>query len=254
MHTKKELVVTATELKQHFGKYMALMEQHQDVVISKNGTKVARLIPYITEAEQYILAQEETLGYQYDGKKVSYEKFMEIYSRTELRLEFINGQIHLLASPSVTHQELLGRLYLVFHAYLRGNQCRVFLAPFDVHFRKKDIEEPDVMQPDLLVVCDLEASITENDRYMGTPTLVVEILSKSTRTKDMIDKLNTYRLSGVEEYWLVDPKQENIIVYRLKDCEIENYRVYAPGTTAESLWFQGLKVDVGSLFGNFMEA
>lgn len=39
----------------------------------------------------------------------------------------------------------------------------------DVHFWKKDIEVPDVMQPDLLVICDLEDNVTENDRYIGTP-------------------------------------------------------------------------------------
>lgn len=252
MQTKEELVVTATELKQNFGKYMICMEQQQDVVITKNGTKVAKLTPYITEPERSFLAREKALDCQYDGKKVSYEEFMEIYSKSELRLEFINGEIYVLDSPSITHQELLGRLHLIFHAYLRGNKCKVFLAPFDVHFRKKDIEEPDVMQPDLLVVCDLENNVTESDRYLGTPTLVVEILSKSTRTKDMIDKLNTYRLSGVDEYWIVDPKQENVIVYRLKDHEIEEYRVYGPGTTAWSLWFQGLEVDVSDLFGDFV--
>lgn len=56
----------------------------------------------------------------------------------------------------------------------------MFLAPFDAHFRKKDLKEPDVMQHDVLVACDLEGNINEKGRYMGTPTLVVEILSDST--------------------------------------------------------------------------
>ena len=53
------------------------------------------------------------------------------------------------------------------------------------------------MQPDLLIACDLEDTVTETGRYMGTPTLVVEILSPGTRSRDMVDKLNTYMLSGV---------------------------------------------------------
>ncbi|MGI6422459.1 MAG: Uma2 family endonuclease [Syntrophomonadaceae bacterium] len=53
------------------------------------------------------------------------------------------------------------------------------------------------MQPDLLIACDLENNVNENGKYMGTPTLCVEIISKSTRSKDMVDKLNTYMLSGV---------------------------------------------------------
>jgi prevent-host-death family protein len=252
MDTKEKYVVTATELKQSFGKYLALVEELNDVVITKNGTKVARLTPYVTSLEQYLVVRERALDYQYVGKKVSYEEFMEIYEKSDLRMEFINGEIHLLASPSVTHQELLGQLHLVFHDYLREHKCRVFLAPFDVHFRKEGIDEPDVMQPDLLVICDLEGNVTDQDRYMGTPTLVVEILSNRTRTKDMIDKLNTYRLSGVQEYWIVDPRQKSIIIYRLENHEIQRYKVYEQGGIAQSVVFAGLEVSVTELFGNLV--
>jgi Uma2 family endonuclease len=160
----------------------------------------------------------------------------------------INGEIHLLASPSIGHQELLGRLHLIFNEYFQGQRCRVFLAPFDVHFKKKDFQEPDVMQPDLLVAYDLEHNVNEKGRYMGTPTLVVEILSDGTRSKDMIDKLNTYRLSGVKEYWIVDQKQENVMVYGFADYEIDKYKTYEKGEVAKSLVFDGLAADIGDLF------
>ena len=124
----------------------------------------------------------------------------------------------------------------------------MFLAPFDVHFRKKGFKEPDVMQPDLSVVCDLENNVTEAGRYMGTPALVVEILSDRTRKKDMVDKLNTYMLSGVEEYWIVDPKQENIMLYYFKDFEIDSYKIYDKKEITRSLAFEDLSVDNSELF------
>ncbi len=269
MGSQEKSVVTATELKQNFGKYLAFVEEFNEVVITRNGNKVARLTPYVTDFEQYLAVRERALDYQYDGKKVSYEEFMQIYEKSELRMEFIDGEIYVLGSPSITHQEILGKLYLIFHNYFdaqkqcKVGQCRVFLAPFDVHFRKRGIQEPDVCQPDLLVICDLEGNVNDRDRYMGTPTLVVEILSKSTRAKDMIKKLNTYRLSGVQEYWIIDPKKQNIIVYRLDNCEIEDYEVYEAGPpdqsrqpvqsaqpvrTAQSVFFAGLEVAVAELF------
>ncbi len=248
MNRQNGIIITATELKQNLGKYMDVVEQQNDVVITKNGTKIARLTPYITDIEQYFLVRENALDYQYGGKKVSYEEFMLINEKSTLRMEFINGEIHLLASPSVRHQEILGRLYLVFVEHLRGTSCKAFLAPFDVHFRKKDFKEPDVMQPDLLVACDLEGNITEKGRYMGTPTLVVEILSDSSRNKDMIDKLNTYRLAGVKEYWIVDPKQENILIYFFADHEIDGYKSYEIGHAAQSQVFPGLSMDINDIF------
>ena len=247
------VVITATELKQSFGRYMDFVEEQNEVVITKNGKKIARLTPYITDIEQYFLVRERALDYQYGGKKVSYEEFMEIYEKSTLRMEYINGEIYLLSSPSIGHQEILGRLYLIFTDYFKGKKCRVFLAPFDVHFRKKDIKEPDVMQPDILVACDLEGNITEKGRYMGTPTLVIEILSESTQNKDMIDKLNTYRLSGVKEYWIIDQKQENILLYSFADNEIDRYKIYEKGDVAQSIVFKGLSTDIESLFSELAQ-
>ncbi|MGI6364679.1 MAG: Uma2 family endonuclease [Bacillota bacterium] len=161
---------------------------------------------------------------------------------------YIDGEIHLLASPGATHQRIIGQLHLILQSHLIDCICEVFLAPFDVHFKKKGIKDPDVMQPDLLVACGLAENVTAEDRYMGTPTLVFEILSDSTRTKDMIAKLNTYRLSGVEEYWLVDPKRENIVVYSFRDCEIERYKTYEAGAVAQSVVFKGLEIPLSPLF------
>ncbi len=249
---REGLVITATELKQNLGKYLACVEQQNDVVITKNGSKIARLTPYVTDIEQYFLVRDKALDYQYGGKKVSYEEFLEISEKSTLRMELINGEIYLLGSPNIGHQEILGRLYLIFNEYFLGKKCRLFLAPFDVHFKKKDIKEPDVMQPDVLVACDLENNVTENGRYMGTPTLIIEILSESTRSKDLIDKLNTFMLSGVEEYWIIDPKQESIMVYGFNNYEIDKFKTFEKGDMARSFVFNGLSADVEALFNELI--
>ncbi len=249
---REGITVTATELKKNFGKYMDCVEQQTDVVITKNGKKTARLTPYVTDIEQYFTVRENALDYLYGGKKVSYEEFMEIYERSTLRMELINGEIHLMASPNIVHQEILGRLHLIYNAYFKGKKCRVFLAPFDVHFKKKDIREPDVMQPDVLVACDLENNVNGKGKYMGTPTLVIEILSESTRSKDMIDKLNTYMLSGVQEYWIIDTRQQSILVYSFAERGIDLFKHYEKGSMVESFVFKGLSADVKALFNDLI--
>lgn len=250
MDLKDGGVITATEFKQNLGKYLALVEEQNEVVITKNGNKIARLTPYVTDIEQYFVAREKALDYQYGGKKVSYEEFLEINEKSTLRMELINGEIHLLSSPNIVHQEILGRFHLLFNEYFKGKKCRVFLAPFDVHLKKKDFKTPDVVQPDVLVACDLEGNVTDKGRYMGTPDLVVEILSESTRNKDMIDKLNSYMLSKVREYWIVDPKQETIIIYSFENNEIERIKSFERGAIARSMIFDGLSANVDELFSD----
>lgn len=241
-------VITATEFKTNLGKYLDYILADNEVIITKNGKKAVRITPYITEIERYFTVKEKALDYQYGGKKVSYEEFMEIYEKSELRMEYINGEIVLLSSPDTYHQDISGNLHILLRTYLKGKKCKVFYSPFDVHFFKKDLQTPDVMQPDLLIACDMEQAVNEKGRYMGTPTLCVEILSKSTRSKDMVDKLNTYMLSGVREFWIVDPHKKSVLVYGFTDFEIDEYTSYKPGDTVTSYFFQGLQVTVSEIF------
>lgn len=241
-------VITATEFKTNLGKYIDYVIEDNEVVITKNGRKAVRLTPYITEIERYYMVKENASDYQYGGKKVSYEEFMEIYEKSELRMEYINGEIVLLASPDTFHQDISGNLHIQLRTYLKGKKCKVFYAPFDVHFFKKDFNTPDVMQPDLLIACDLENSVNEKGRYMGTPTLCIEILSKSTRSKDMVDKLNTYMLSGVREFWVVDPKKHTVLIYGFNDFEVDDYITFKSGDTLTSYFFEDLDIVVDSIF------
>jgi len=243
-----KLTITATELKNNLGKYLDFVIADNEIVITKNGRKAVRLSPYITDYDRYYLMKDKAVDYQYGGKKVSYEEFMEIYENSELRMEFINGEIVLLGSPNSFHQDISGNLYVIFRQYLQGKPCKVFYSPFDIHFVKQGFKEPDVMQPDLVIACDAEGNLNEKGRYMGTPTLVVEIISPSTRSRDMVDKLNTFMISGVKEFWVVDPKQEIVLVYGFKDYGIEDFDTYKIGSMVRSRVFDGLEVEMAEIF------
>lgn len=236
-------------MKNNFAQYLKhVMDENIEVIITKNNQRVARLVPYVTDLDKYFKLEDNAKEYRYDKLTVSYDEFVEIYEKSNSRMEFINGVIWLMGSPSMYHQDILGNLYVLFKQYFKGKKCKPYLAPFDVHFKKVDIDVPDVMQPDLLIICEFEGYINEKDKYMGTPTLVLEILSKSTRSKDMVYKLNTYLTSGVGEYWIIDPKSKNILIYVFKDYQIEQFTQYRIGDIAKSGTFEGLDVDVNGLF------
>ncbi|WP_042006912.1 Uma2 family endonuclease, partial [Capnocytophaga canis] len=91
-------------------------------------------------------------------------------------------------------------------------------APFDVRLPKKE-EKGDnihtVVQPDLCVICD-ESKLDERG-CIGAPDLIIEILSPGNSKKEMKNKFELYQESGVEEYWIVNPTDENILVNVLED-------------------------------------
>jgi Uma2 family endonuclease len=83
---------------------------------------------------------------------------------------------------------------------------------------------------------------------MGTPTLVVEILSPSTRQKDMVDKLRSYMLGGVEEYWIIDPDNRKVLLYSFAERNIRDLSEYRLGEVVQSACFPGLEVPVSAVF------
>lgn len=146
------------------------------------------------------------------GSKKQGEYTLEDYYALpdERRVELIDGEFFDMAAPSVRHQTILGELYLQFRACAdaHGAPCRVLLSPCDVQL---DNDDKTMVQPDLLVVCrefDLERRA-----FAGAPDLTVEILSDSTRSKDMLLKTYKYKNAGVREYWIIDPRRQEILVY-----------------------------------------
>ena len=53
---------------------------------------------------------------------------MEIHAKTDLRLEFINGEIVVLESPTADHQEISGNLYMLLRSHLQGSHCKVYYS------------------------------------------------------------------------------------------------------------------------------
>jgi prevent-host-death family protein len=238
------MIVKSTEIKNNFGKYLKLLHE-ENIIITRNGTPVARIEKY-SEFDDTPKVTENSTAYNYDGRRMTYEEFIEFYENTEDRYEYIDGEVYLLASPRVTHQQVLGNLHILLHAWFRDKKCRPYLSPFDVTL-KKGKNNMNVVQPDILVVCDSD-NRNEKDKYTGVPTLVVEILSQSTRRKDVIKKLDLYMQSGVREYWIVDYFNREVIVYTFDDRDIKNMKSFVKDDILMSFIFEGLSLKLPEIF------
>jgi len=100
----------------------------------------------------------------------------------------------------------------------------------------------------MMVICDLEEHLNDRGYYMGVPSLVVEILSESTRGKDNVKKLDLYMSTGVREYWIINPFSREITIYHFEQNDLVESKCYASGKLAASFIFAGLQVPVDALF------
>lgn len=127
--------------------------------------------------------------------------------------ELIDGVIYNMASPALRHQSISGAIYHQLWNFVdaHGGNCLPFIAPTDVRL---DRDERTMVVPDVFVICQPDDDRIDNDKYInGAPDLIIEVLSPSTRRKDMFTKLHKYEAAGVREYWIVDPQKEKVIVY-----------------------------------------
>ena len=172
----------------------------------------------------------------------------------EKRRELINGFVHLMSpAPTRKHQEISIHLLKYFINYLDNSSfCKIYSAPFDVRLPKSNNEKSDdkiytVVQPDICVVCD--PSKLDDKGCLGAPDLIIEIISSSTSKRDVKDKYQIYEETGVKEYWIVNPNDENVSVFILdKKGKYQLKGMYAGDMKIKVSIFNDLEICLEDIF------
>ncbi len=131
------------------------------------------------------------------------------------RWQLLDGVAYAMAPPSIAHQTVVFELAGQLHARLKHSPCRAFTGPVGVRLSRAN-ESDDVIdtvfEPDLVVVCD--AAKLDARGIRGAPDLIIEVLSPSTSSFDLVDKRQRYDIAGVRELWLIDPIGGVLTLYR----------------------------------------
>lgn len=139
------------------------------------------------------------------------------------RMELIDGVLYDMSAPYWDHQRIIRDAgFQIYNCIEKSHKdCEVLFAPFDVQV---DMSKYTMVQPDLIILCGHN---NDHSRFLkGAPDFVMEVLSKSTRKKDMTVKLTKYWNSGVREYWIVDPKNREVIVYDFQHDELDRHYTF----------------------------
>lgn len=178
-------------------------------------------------------------------RKLTYEDYLHLPDDGR-RHEILDGEHYVTAAPYPRHQAILGELHLWIASFLRQNRLgRVFFAPVDVLLGQHDI-----VQPDLLYISNERLTVLKEKNVQGSPDLVVEVFSASTRRIDEGLKLERYSLLGVREYWTVDPVRNAVRVYRRSGDRLhkESELTVASGEPLTTPLLPGLEIPLAEIF------
>lgn len=151
--------------------------------------------------------------------------------------EVIGGELYVTGPPGTRHQRLVAELMGLIWSNLRDHpEGTVLPAPLEVVFTDQD-----VVQPDIVFVRAAKSEIIEEKRIVGAPDWLIEVLSSSTRERDLETKRKLYSSYGVV-YWAVDLDAKEILSW-----DEAGFEKFTAGEAAVSV-LPTFRVDVERLF------
>jgi Uma2 family endonuclease len=162
------------------------------------------------------------------------------------RYELIEGELFVSRAAGLPHQLVLANLQFALASYLKQNPIGTVVPGPGAVFSHYDAVIPDLV----FVRNETWDRIVADERFVKAPDLVIEILSpgKQNRERDLLIKRQLYSRYGVEEYWIVDPENRSIEIYRLLEQSLARVSAARDDETLKSAILPGLELEVQSIF------
>jgi len=161
-------------------------------------------------------------------KRVSYAEYVALAEASEVKLEYIQGQIVAMSGGTLEHARLIASITVALGKALDGKPCVVLSADARVRIRAADR----ATYPDVTVVSGRLQPDPDDPLSLVNPTLLVEVTSPSSEKTDRTEKFSDYRrLASLQEYVVVQGTARRIEVYR-RDGRRWVMEEYGPGEEA----------------------
>lgn len=168
--------------------------------------------------------------------------YLWLTNHTNRLVEYTDGYIEVLPMPTEQHQAILLYLLFALHALMQRTGGKVFCAPLRLRLQTGKFREPD-----LLLLRSADDPRRGNDYWEGAD-LVAEIISPNNPRRDLVTKRSDYAQVGIPEYWIVDPRNDTIIVLKLAAGGYTEHGGFGRGTKARSALLPDFEVSVDAVF------
>lgn len=176
-----------------------------------------------------------------EQRQWTYQDYLQLGDET--RCEIVGGELLMTPSPELDHQEVSRNLEFAMWQYVKEKALgKVFYAPVDVI-----LDEENVVQPDIVFVSEANAKILHKKGIMGSPDLVVEILSPTSIHRDRHQKRELYQRFAVPEYWIVDPSYRAIEVFALEQGRYELFSFGVEKGKVKSRVISGFEPEISEI-------
>ena len=140
----------------------------------------------------------------------SWEDYLALEASSNVKHEFLEGQIYGMAGGTPEHAALKAAITGLVFAQIRGGRCRAH----DSDLRVRVLETGLATYPDMTVICGPSERDPSDENAVTNPTLLVEVLSRSTEDYDRGDKFEHYkRIASLQQYVLISHREREVEVW-----------------------------------------
>ncbi|NEP81593.1 MAG: Uma2 family endonuclease [Okeania sp. SIO3B3] len=157
-------------------------------------------------------------------QKMTAEEYLEWEAKQEFRHEYVDGEILAMTENNILYNDIVLNLFTALHSFVRQKGCRVNVLDAKV----KDAKNSRYFYPDLVISCN--ADDLKSRDFIQNPSVIIEVLSPSTKGYDRDDKFKYYRqISSLQEYVLVDSESISVEIYQRSEGRMWLYSAYTEG-------------------------
>ncbi len=177
----------------------------------------------------------------YHGLRVTREEYLDLDDDGN-KYDMVDGVLIMAPGAEFEHGKQQAMMVHLLRQYLDTHRLGEIALEIDIFLP----DAGDVLRPDISLILNQNMGIVRKHIH-GAPDLVVEVLSESTRSRDLGIKADRYLKCGVKEYWIIDPQAKTVQVWinRLNLWEKRE------GSTPESELLPGFSVAADQLFSSF---
>ncbi|HEX5153151.1 MAG TPA: Uma2 family endonuclease [Parafilimonas sp.] len=160
----------------------------------------------------------------YGKQKISIEDYLEMENASLEKHEYYQGEVFAMAGTKVPHNKISKNLFGTLFGKLKGKKCQPYGSDQRIHIPENTL----FTYPDISIICGEIITLNDDEYNVLNPSVIIEVLSKSTKNYDRGEKFKLYRaITTLKEYVLVDSESIHIEIFRLNannHWELEEYK------------------------------
>jgi Uma2 family endonuclease len=166
--------------------------------------------------------KEEAIDY---GKeKISITDYLQMENASIEKHEYYQGEVYAMAGAKVPHNKICANLLITLGQKLKGKKCQPYGSDQRIHIPANTL----FTYPDISIICGEVITLNDDEYNAINPTVIIEVLSKSTKNYDRGEKFKLYRdIPSLKEYIMVDSESIHIEIFHLNATnrwELEEYK------------------------------